>query len=486
MDKTRREFMKGAAAIATAMPVAQLAGAAFRPNLVVGVLSDIHIEGAEPSAKTAAFERALSYFRDAKVDAVVMAGDLADYGLVPELESVARSWYRIFPDDRLPDGSRVEKIFVYGDHDLNCWRVKSVYYGGRWTGEERKRKWEASIARDPACAWRKCFREDFKPFFKKTVKGYDFLCAHWVAGEDRAPSDIPGADGFILSEAPKCDAAKPFFYIQHRHPRGTCFAPWVSSDGGKVTPALARFPNVVALTGHAHEPLSDERNVWQDSFTSIGTATLDYAGGRNWCENCAPFVAGTSRLAPMPTMNLSLCTQGMVMRVYPDRIDLERRDFQWGETMGPDWSIPWPPSRGKPFAPETNASRFGAPEFGVGARATFAEAEGKTVSGEPMKRVIVSFPPANAAATRVYHYEAVATLVEEDFARPVSSKIVLAPDHHLPPSRANVPGEVHFAFAELPYQGHVRFDITPVSCFGKKGRTISTAEFWEGRSRGGV
>ena len=103
-----------------------------------------------------------------------------------------------------------------------------------------------------------------------------------------------------------------------------------------------------------------------------------------------------------------------------------------------------------------------------------------------MKRVIVSFPPANAAATRVYHYEAVATLVEEDFARPVSSKIVLAPDHHLPPSRANVPGEVHFAFAELPYQGHVRFDITPVSCFGKKGRTISTAEFWEGRSRGGV
>lgn len=486
MGKTRREFVKGAMAIAAAAPAAHLVSAASPPDLVVGVLSDIHIEGSAPSAKTATFERALAYFRDSGVDAVLMAGDLADYGLVPELENVARSWYRIFPDDRLPNGRRVEKIFVYGDHDLNCWKIKSVYHGGLWTGEARERKWAESIARDPAAAWRKCFNEEFSPFFRKTVKDYDFLCAHWTAGEKRVPSDIPGADGFILSEAPKCDPSKPFFYVQHRHPKGTCFAPWVTSDGGKVTPALARFPNAVALTGHAHEPLSDERNVWQGAFTSIGTATLDYAGGRNWCENCAPYVAGTSRLAPMPTMNLSLCTQGMVMRVYPDRIDLERRDFQWGESMGPDWSIPWPPSAAKPFSPAANASRFGAPAFAEGANVTFREMEGNTVTGAPMKRVVVSFPPANAAQARVYHYETVAMLLEEDFARPVSSKIVLAPDHHLPPSRANVPGEAHFAFAELPYEGHVRFDVTPVSCFGKKGRTISSTAFWNGKSRGGA
>ena len=475
----RRDFIRCAAATAI-VPATKSIAATVSPDLVVGVLSDVHVEGSTPSAKTAAFERALAYFRDAGADAVLIAGDIADYGLVSELENVARSWYKVFPDDRLPDGRHVEKIFVYGDHDISCWHIKSVYWGGEWEGDMRARKWADAIARDPAAAWEKCFHEEFRPCFRKTVKGYDFLCAHWTAGADhRAHSDIPGAADFVLSEGARCDPAKPFFYVQHRHPKGTCFAPWVCSDGGLVTPALARFPNAVAISGHAHEPLSDERNVWQGAFTSFGTATLDYAGGRNWCENCAPFVSGTSRLAPMPRIDLSLCTQGMVMRVYPDRIDLERRDFQWGESMGPDWSIPWPPSRAKPYAPDANAARLGAPEFAPGATVSFSEVDGRTADNRPMRRVVVAFPPANAGSARVYHYEIVATFVEEDFTRPCASKLVLAPDHHLPPSRTGLPGEAHFAFAELPHNAHVRFDVTPVSCFGRRGKAISSAQIWK-------
>jgi len=453
--------------------------AAVMPELTVGILSDLHIEGAGPSEKLSAFERALVYFRDSRVDAVVLAGDLADYGLVSELENLAGAWYRIFPEDRRPDGAKVEKIFVYGDHDATFWKIKSVYWGGEWEGEERSAKWADAIARDPAAAWEKCFREPYRPLFVKTVKGYDFLCAHWQEdGKGRPVKDIPGAADFIRTEGAKRAGTKPFFYVQHRHPKGTLFGDWVVADNGSVTPALAAFPNVVSLSGHAHQPLSDERNVWQGAFTAVGTATLDYVGGRHYAQNLAPFVLGGSHDAPQPRLNAKLSKQGLVMRVYTDRIDFERRDFVWGESMGPDWSLPLPLGRAKPYDYATRAAQFVAPEFAAEAKATFEERDGKTVDDKPMRRVVVTFPCANATKTRVYRYEITAWQEDEDLRLPVASKMVLAPDHHLPPARTGLPGEAHFALSELPTNAHVRFEVTPVDCFNHRGKPLVTADTW--------
>jgi hypothetical protein len=49
---------------------------------------------------------------------------------------------------------------------------------------------------------------------------------------------------------------------------------------------------------------------------------------------------------------------------------------------------------------------------------------------------------------------------------------VLAPDFYLPVSKAGKPGSCVFALAELPKGVHIRFDVTPIECFGKKGRAI--------------
>jgi len=311
------------------------------------------------------------------------------------------------------------------------------------------------------------------------VKGYDFLCAHWQDGGNGKPvKNIPGAAEFIRREGVLRRGTKPFFYVQHRHPKGTVFGDWVVADGGAVTPALAEFPNVVAISGHAHQPLSDERNVWQGAFTSIGTATLDYVGGRHYAENLQPHVLGTSQDAPMPRLEMFACKQGLVMRVYKDRIDLERRDFVWGEPMGAAWTIPLPVAETKPYAYADRMKAFGTPEFAADAAVTFEEADGKTLDGKPMRRVIVKFPCANATKMRVYRYEVSAMLVSEDLEMPVRSKMILAPYHHFPPSRTGLPGEMHFAFSELPTNAFIRFDVTPVSCFNRRGRTLRSTENW--------
>ena len=91
---TRREFVGSAALAAMGTGLADAGAAAARPNLRVGILSDIHCHH-----KDAVYywKRALGFFREADVDAVLVAGDLFTYGKISELEDVARTWFEVFP-----------------------------------------------------------------------------------------------------------------------------------------------------------------------------------------------------------------------------------------------------------------------------------------------------------------------------------------------------------------------------------------------------
>lgn len=88
---TRRGFFGSSAAFLAASgfgSVEALLGG--RPDLKFGVLSDIHI-GSRDSTET--FRKALRYFRDRGVDAVMICGDLANYGLAKAWEECFREQY---------------------------------------------------------------------------------------------------------------------------------------------------------------------------------------------------------------------------------------------------------------------------------------------------------------------------------------------------------------------------------------------------------
>lgn len=152
------------------------------PDVRFGVVSDVHLRtpGDEDT-----LVKAFQYFRDQGVDAVLLAGDIADTGLISELRRCADAWKRVFPFDGLAD--------------------------------------------------------------------------------------------YLRSHAGEIDTSKPFFYTQHSHPKDTCIGSWAwGRDNGASTRALAAYPNAVAFSGHSHYPLTDERSVWQESFTSINAASLRY------------------------------------------------------------------------------------------------------------------------------------------------------------------------------------------------------------------
>ena len=91
----RRSFIAGLSAAALAPRPALSAAGGDAPSLRLGVLSDIHVGApkllagdsrAKPFLGTgASFEKALRAFRERGVDAVVIAGDLTECGLLPEI-----------------------------------------------------------------------------------------------------------------------------------------------------------------------------------------------------------------------------------------------------------------------------------------------------------------------------------------------------------------------------------------------------------------
>ena len=104
----RRQFLGAMAsfgAFGAARPL--FAAPAGRPNLVLGILSDIHLsiskgkDGTLSFAGEEMFTKALKWYRDCGVDGVLVCGDMADRGTVEELEAVARAWYSVFPDGQL-------------------------------------------------------------------------------------------------------------------------------------------------------------------------------------------------------------------------------------------------------------------------------------------------------------------------------------------------------------------------------------------------
>ena len=279
---TRRFFLGGCASFGAlagrrifAVPNATLP----KVNLRFGVVSDVHVRD-DKELDDKAFKQALTYFRDNGVDAVLIAGDIADRGRISQLQYAADAWYSIFPDDKASDGRPVEKLFVYGNHDVLAWR---------WGRKEEELKDPALMAEaigsspeNIAATWEKCFREKYEPIWIKDVKGYKFIGRHWGHNDK--------LEAFVAAHAGELKGSRPFFYTQHDHPRNTCIGAWAwGYDDGTSTRVFSAFPNCVAFSGHSHYTLTDERTVWQGAFTSIGAGCLHEGFGGFEYDNVSAF-----------------------------------------------------------------------------------------------------------------------------------------------------------------------------------------------------
>ena len=435
-----------------------------RERLKIGVLSDIHIIG-ENSLEW--FDKALRHFRDNDVDGVVIAGDMADWGIESQLQLVRNAWEKVFPSDEGAFGHKVERLFVTGNHDITSPTNKRVK--GRGLDESEffcYRKEEL---------WQKVFGEPYQPIWKKEVGGYTFIGGQYANGKN-----IPGLEEFIAKAGVEGD--KPFFYIQHMHPKDTCSAPWTwGQDDGEVTRILSKYPNAVAFSGHSHTSLTDDRTMWQGAFTSIGTASLRYImpfGGRENTKVCNSKEKVPSQ---MKVQGFKDGQHGSLMTVYDNCIVVDKIEFHNGDSLG-RWVVPVPAGASQqPLSFDSRAQSYVAPQF-TSADASairITRAMGEDRYGASEDQVSVFFPtvkgaPAESAdaPVRAFDYEVCVEMEDIDTVKTIGTKRVLSAGYHLGSGHDTKDVCCVFAVRELSCYRRWRFAVRPCNCYGTKGSPI--------------
>ena len=482
---TRRFFIAGAASFGAFGGLRFAANAVFAPSgmprLVFGVISDVHVSAEadkEDGTRGCSYlKRTLEWFRDQDVDAVMVVGDLADNGLASQLQAFANTWFDVFPDDHAPDGRKVEKMFVYGNHD----------WEGRQVNDHKRTNF---MRPDFGGHWERILREPYEPIYRKTVKGYDFIGQHWDHQGWFARCKFERIVPFLAEHGKSFDPKMPFFYFQHPHLKDTCYGSWAGGhDTGIPTRELSAYPNAIAFSGHSHLTLTDERTIWQGAFTSVGAGSLSYTGTScefykdGGCENDLQGDWATNAKKLLSAYNPHGCRQGMLWSVYDNTIIVRRLDFSEQETceLGPQWVMPLPAAESKPFEFALRAKKIAAPQFKPGAKLVVKCVKTRCRGGKNPKcekEVVfaaekpgweVRIPPAEGLdGARAIYFAVTASVAGKS----VSKRVMAAGFNHAPThKKALALTCIRFAADELPV-GEVTFRVVPINSFGRAGNPI--------------
>lgn len=308
--------------------------------------------------------------------------------------------------------------------------------------------------------WKRVLGEDYSQFFHKRVKGYDFVGANWNGiGWGGAAFDL---EGYLASlDLPK---DRPFFYVQHPHPKDTCHGHWVwGHDNGSSTAVLEKYPNVIALSGHSHTPVADERAIWQGTFTSIGCGSLYYPGSINGREQARD--------------EKKVGRDGLLFSVYEDRVVVERRDFLNDAEIEPKWVFPAPTFGGgeaRPYTPAVRRQTEPIPEFAKDAAVGVAFSNTNAPGSGRACDVTATFPFARVAdkGFDAAEYEVQVERVVTDYVQASATKRVLPPRYYgaAPFRGTNV--STRLRAGELPAKTPFRIAVRPMNAFGGKGEPI--------------
>ena len=489
---TTRRFFIGGLASAFAIGPRRIFAAApgefsgGTPNLVFGLLSDVHVglakggEGLDPTYDTSALVKAFEWFRDNGADAVVIAGDMAHHGLVDELKAVADAWYGVFPNDKAPDGRRVERVFVFGNHDWDgINRGKRVYL--------EKADPKFAICTDAKRHWDEFFHEEWTPIFAKQVKGYDFVGIHWCAcGDCRGRDEVfaRGMKEFYDTLKKPFDPSRPFFHVQHPHPKATVHGERVwGQDDGLSGSILSAHPNAIAFSGHSHTTLTDERSIWQGAFTSVGCGSLRNIsplfpgavvpppeGYENYnTPKAQAKVGATKALEAIWRMD---CKHGQLVRVYGDRVVFSRREFVTGAQLGDDLVMPLPAAESRPFEFAGRLANAKAPAFPPDAKLAVKRTKGALRGSKkrkvPVWEIVIPVPSAEPSV-RVGAFDVTASGPDGFIKR----FAMVNPSARFPlsDSRTLEPATFRVACKRLP-AGEIKFSVVAASCWGKRSEPL--------------
>jgi len=255
--------------------------------VLFGIISDTHVTGPESAPE---LERALKFFAERGVNAVVHCGDVTDLGYLSQLDVFVSSWRRV-----MPPGTPL--VAAFGNRDMSD--------TSKMPPDVKERDRNLLISSNPGEAMRRlCGWNAENGVRVLEVGGFPVVAADWKhEGELEA----------FMSARPdlrRAAAGKGIISVQHPHLRGTVFGAgagaWMMDDG-RATCYLRMFPRTWSFSGHSHAPFSTPFGVWRGDFTAVSAGSY-YLG--------PPTAKGGHEVS--------------VLELWHDHAELERYDLKTG------------------------------------------------------------------------------------------------------------------------------------------------------------
>ena len=305
------------------------------PLLKIAVMSDVQGMPYVEDAGMRNLERALDVFASLKPDVVVNAGDINDSG--NDVDAVR--YYKARCDARL---GRLPHVACLGNHEIEFIRKENL----------------KTRTRDICLAdFNAVFGDGPSALVHKVIAGFDFLALAIASADGYAAADV-AALKTALDVAVARDAGKPIFVVTHYHPLSTVNSSGSTKQDSGLRALLNKYPQVVNLSGHTHNPLQDPRSIWQGEFTVIDTSTLCYG----CVEMNPPAVNQISCLLPYGHEAVGC----IFVEVYADRLTVRRFSVRDRREVEPDrpWSFALPYDPGNPkYSFAARARAESVPDF---------------------------------------------------------------------------------------------------------------------------
>lgn len=442
----RREFIFSGGALFLASGCKSVLPCGSRPELTFGAISDIHLTTEDSCAR---FAETLRYFKAAQVDAVLLSGDISDYGVKFGWQLAKRTWDSVFA------GTEVKAIFCTGNHDMEGWRYQDMAVDMFANGQDGHDRIYPETAK---AVWEEVFGEEWAAVRQRKVKGFTFLSCEYRHEREFA--------AWMAEHGEELKGDKPFFYFQHLPISGTIPDERGRGDHNAIKPVLKDFPNAMAFTGHVHKPFYDERSIWQGEFTTVAIPSLSYAtlppcengfGDRNGNPN--------QTMPILPTRWDLRSGLGYLVKVYADRIILERHDFMLGgEETAEEWNVPLGVREGeKKYAYSRREKLAAVPIFPEGAAVATQMINVENRRGHWAIACECRFPSATLAdGTRIHDYEI--RVVKSDGTR-VKARNFLSPAFVEPPRMEPRIQRFWFTVDDLPRDAPYRIEVVAKNSF---------------------
>lgn len=259
-------------------------------SLRVGIISDTQLPST-PNEGGYLYEqhllRALTYFKERGIDALMFAGDLSDLATEYAYDSFVSVYNYVFGDDAPVN------LFVMGNHDY--WLRDGVA-----TPVKMQNRFQNKLGESP--------------WSHKVLNGYHFINLSPANGStDGYASKLKWARQ-QLDAAVAEDSSKPIFIQTHHNVKDTVYG---SDEWGtaQLDELFKEYPQLVSFSGHSHYSLIDERSIYQSTYTAIQTQSLSYIELESGKENGT--IPVDAEVNPM----------GLYMTVKNNKVELERISF---------------------------------------------------------------------------------------------------------------------------------------------------------------